>query len=81
MNIQEVMKIISDEKIGRCVYKKELNVLMMGPFDLEHKKNKWYVIENIERRGEVIKFETINESEACEHFLEEVRRRKIELTN
>ena len=56
MNIQEVMKIISDEKIGRCVYKKDLDVLMMGPFDLEYKKSKQYVIENIERIGEVIKY-------------------------
>lgn len=72
------MKKIESENIGRCVYKESINVLMIGPFDLEKKQNMWTIVENVERKGETVVFETEDESVALEKLYELVKEYNLE---
>lgn len=76
MNRAEFMDRIVNEGIGRSVYKEKIGVLMIGPYDLEKKGDKWVIIENIERKGEVVVYETVDEGDALDTLFVMAKRKK-----
>lgn len=78
MNREEFMEKITNCHIGRCIYNKRLNLLVIGPFDVVYEDNKWIIYENIEKIGQVGVFMSDTDKELYNTLFELCEEKKKE---
>jgi hypothetical protein len=75
----ECVKLMREEGAHDAVYRRNLDLLMVGPFEMDFRDSKFCITENVLRKGELVVFSSKDENEACEKLIELVRQRVCSL--